>query len=281
MQIRLQPRHVGRLGEQRLAAERGGQVRLEGVATILHVRRPRAQAEAPGLAVMVHGQALGGEAIAVVSRAAGHATENQVQLAFDQGGAIEDDRAGDALRWRTLGEGDIGLEHLELKISDTGIAAEAVVIAGSGETAHGARWRITLDPDWACARSLHLTRLGGATVALRHDGYGEWSDGEGKKRKDFQGLADCLIEGSPFGVGALLKRLGAKAAKSQTVDVVTVSLPRLEIARTAVTLDPLEPGRRWRLTRSGTATEFAVDADGFVTAWGDRVTRVEDPVAAL
>ena len=184
------------------------------------------------------------------------------------------------LRWRS-GEGDaLGLEHVELKVSAAGIAAEAVVVAGAGETAYGARWRLSLDPDWTSTRSLHLTRLGGATVALRHDGYGAWSDGEGKTRKEFAGLADCLIDGSPFGLTQILKRLGAKAAKAQSLDVVMVTLPALAVERASLRLEPIEAGRRWRLVRGETAVEIAVDADGFVTAYGETATRIEAAAAA-
>ncbi len=185
-----------------------------------------------------------------------------------------------SLRWR-LGTGDAaGLEHVEVKIADSGIAAEAVVIAGAGETAHGARWRIVVDPDWTCTRSLHLTRLGGPTVALRHDGYGAWSDGEGKPRKDFAGLADCLIEGSPFGITQILKRLGAKALKTQSLDVVAVTLPGLEPTRATLKFEPLEAGCRWRLTRGDTAIEIAVDDGGFVTTYGETATRIGAIAAA-
>ena len=180
-----------------------------------------------------------------------------------------------SLRWRS-GEGDaLGLEHLELKISDTGIAAEAVVVGGAGEAAFGARWRITVDPDWTSTRSLHLTRLGGATVALRHDGYGEWSDGEGKKRKEFAGLTDCIVTGSPFGLTQIVRRLGAKAGKAQSLDVVAVSLPDLAVSRVSVRLEPVEPGRRLRLIVGETTTEVEIDTDGLVTRFGDAVVRIE------
>ena len=179
-----------------------------------------------------------------------------------------------SLRWLS-GEGDaLGLEHLELKIADGGIAAEAVVIGGTGEEAFGARWRITVDPDWTSTRSLHLTRLGGATVALRHDGYGEWSDGEGKKRKEFQGLSDCIVLGSPFGLTQIVKRLGAKAGKAQSLDVVAVALPDLAIARLPVRLEPVEAGRRFRLTVGEVATEVEVDAEGLVVDFGSAIRRV-------
>ena len=180
---------------------------------------------------------------------------------------------GRSLRWRS-GEGDgLGLEHVELKISDANIAAEAVVVGGSGDGAWGARWRIVVDPEWACTRSLHLTRLGGATVALRHDGYGEWSDGEGKKRKEFQGLLDCIVLGSPFGLSQIVKRLGAKAAKAQTLDVVAVSLPDLVVARLPVKLEPRDGGRLVRAILGEAATEVVFD-DGFVTRIGETTTLV-------
>jgi hypothetical protein len=186
-----------------------------------------------------------------------------------------------ALRWKTASANGAttGLEHVELKIAETGISAEGVAIGGEVEAAHGLRWRITVDPDWACFRSLHLTRLGGATVALRHDGYGEWSDGEGKKRKEFSGLSDCLVEGRPFGLTALVKRLGAKLKKSQTLDVVTVSVPGLEIARASVTLETIEAGRKLRLTLGDRAEEIDLDAEGLVTRWGAVELLVTPPEA--
>ncbi len=185
-----------------------------------------------------------------------------------------------ALRWRTTTGEDgatTGLEHVELKVAETGITAEGVVIGGAGEAAHGLRWRITVDPEWTAFRSLHLTKLGGATVALRHDGYGEWSDGEGKKRKEFSGLSDCLVEGQPFGLTALIKRLGAKLKKTQTLDVVAVSVPGLEIARVPVTIEPVEAGKRFRVTLGERSDEVEIDADGLAVQWG-AIARV-DPTA--
>lgn len=176
-----------------------------------------------------------------------------------------------SLRWRLGGGEDAGLEHAELKIGETGIVAETVVVAGSADAPHAARARITLEPDWSSTRSLHLTRLGGPTVALRHDGYGEWSDGEGKKRKEFQGLSDCLVAGSPFSFSQVLKRLGAKAAKTQSFEVVLVGLPGLAVAKAAVRLEPIEAGRRFRFTLADTVTEVEVDAEGYVTRFGEAV----------
>ena len=186
-----------------------------------------------------------------------------------------------SLRWRTRrggaderAEETVGLEHVEAKIAETGISAEGVMVAGEGEAGFGARWRLVVDADWACVRSLHLTRLGGATLALRHDGYGGWSDGEGKPRKDFAGLTDCLVEGSPFGLMALIERLGKKAAKAVTLEAVVVSLPGLEATKASVTLKPLDGAAKIAVTLGETTTEVELDADGVPTRVGETIALV-------
>lgn len=186
-----------------------------------------------------------------------------------------------SLRWRTLrdeGEGReaIGLEHVDLKIAETGVTAEGVMIGG-GDVAFGARWRIVVDAEWACVRSLHLTRLGGATVALRHDGYGNWSDGEGKARKDLAGILDVLVEGSPFGLMALVRRLGKKAEKTQNLEVIRVSLPGLDIAKHPLVVKSSAAGRRLALTDDETALEIELDEDGVPEGFGTRIERVALP----
>lgn len=192
--------------------------------------------------------------------------------------------ANRSLRWRTLrgGTGDdareaIGLEHADLKITDAGATAEGVMIGGEGDAAFGARWRIVVDAEWACVRSLHLTRLGGPTVALRHDGYGGWSDGEGKPRKDFAGLLDVFVEGSPFGATALVRRLGKKLEKAQTIEVVHVALPSLDIAKATLVLKPVAGARRLTATIGETTVEVDLDEDGVPSRWGDRIERIEAP----
>ncbi len=186
-----------------------------------------------------------------------------------------------SLRWRTLrgGEGEdraetIGLEHVEVKIAESGVTAEGVIVAGDGEAAFGARWRMTVDAEWACVRSLHLTKLGGATLALRHDGYGGWSDGEGKPSKDFAGLTDCLVEGSPFGLRALIARLGKKAAKAQSVEAVVVGLPSLEAVKRTVALKPIDGAKTLAVTIGETNFQVALDDDGVPTRFGETIVLV-------
>ena len=111
-----------------------------------------------------------------------------------------------SIRWHAtdpVGEGSV--EQCVMKISAAGIAAEGVMIGGTGEQQFGLRYRIVLDAEWAGLRSLHVTKLGGATVALRHDGYGAWTDGEGKKRDDLAKCLDMSLAGSQFAFTATVK----------------------------------------------------------------------------
>ena len=177
-----------------------------------------------------------------------------------------------SIRWRS--GGDQGLEQAVLKISATGIAAEGVIIAGQAETGYGLRYRIVIDAEWAGLRSLHITRLGGQTVALRHDGYGEWSDGEGKKRPEFSKCLDVVLDGSPLALSVTLKRMSWKAGKSQELPVLAIAAPSLELSRGTMKVTALEPGKRYKVEiDGGAAEEIEIDDSGFVRTYGERLTR--------
>ena len=172
------------------------------------------------------------------------------------------------------GDGEC-VEQCVVKIGATGIAAEGVLIGGAGADQFGLRYRIVLDAEWAAVRSLHVTKLGGATVALRHDGYGEWTDGEGKKRADFSKCLDISLGQSQFPFTATVKRLAWKAGKTVELPIIHVSTPSLEISRLTVKVTAIEPGRIYRVQpEGGEPQEIAVDADGFVDRLGATVESV-------
>lgn len=181
-----------------------------------------------------------------------------------------------AIRWRAPRDG--GVEHCALKITDRGITAEGVVIGGAGETAYGLRYRITADAEWVALRSLHLTLLGGPTVALRHDGFGEWTDGEGRKREDFSGLFDVDIAGTPLGIVTTIRRQAWKAGRAVELDVVAIALPSLAIERAKRRITAVEPGRLYRLGvgDDGPEAEIALDEEGLPLRWADRFERPAD-----
>ncbi|MEJ1157475.1 putative glycolipid-binding domain-containing protein [Prosthecomicrobium sp. N25] len=173
-----------------------------------------------------------------------------------------------AVRWRSP---DGGLEHLSLKIAETGVTAEGVVIGGAGETAFGLRYRIVFDAGWAAVRSLHLTVLGGPTLALRHDGYGEWSDQEGRKRKEFSGLLDIDVAAIPLGFVATVARQAWKAGKTQDAEVLRIAVPSLEPTRARLRIACREAGRAYELD----GAPVTLGEDGLVTAWAGRCERIE------
>jgi hypothetical protein len=167
------------------------------------------------------------------------------------------------------------LEHCVLKIGAASIAAEGVMIGGDGDEPFGLRYRIVLDAEWAGLRSLHVTKLGGATVALRHDGYGEWTDGEGKKRVDLSKCLDMSLAHSHFAFTATVKRLSWKAGKTIELPVVHVDVPSLEVSRRLVKVTTVEPGKRYRVEpEKEDVREISVDEDGFVTRVGEVIERV-------
>lgn len=170
------------------------------------------------------------------------------------------------IRWRAA---DGGLEHLSLRITDSGVTAEGVVVGGTGETAYGLRYRLVADAGWTAVRSLHLTLLGGPTLALRHDGYGEWTDQEGKKRKEFSGLLDLALAASPVALTGTLLRQAWKAGKTIEIETLAIGAPDFAPARTSLAVACREAGKRWTVADA----EVTVDEDGIVATWAGRFER--------
>lgn len=175
-------------------------------------------------------------------------------------------------RWRSLVDG--GLEHVAVKATAAGITAEGVTIAGTGAEGYGLRTRITAEPEWAGFRGLHLTRLAGPTVALRHDGMGGWTDSEGKARKEFDGVFDLMLDGSAIWLTSMVRRAAWKAGAEKAVDVVRVDVPNLEIRRDTLKITAVEPGRLYRLAGATGEEEITLDEAGYLVGWTGRLERV-------
>lgn len=169
-----------------------------------------------------------------------------------------------SVRWRS--DDGATIEQCVVKLGGSTIAAEGLVIGGENEAEYGLRYRIVVDAEWAGLRSIHVTRLGGATVALRHDGYGEWTDGEGKKRPDLSKCLDLVIDGSLFPVSVTAKRLAWKANKAVDLPAIHIALPTLEVGAVLLKVSAIEPGKRYRVLREGAEPlDIALDDDGLVS----------------
>lgn len=166
-----------------------------------------------------------------------------------------------SIRWRS--DDGATIEHCVVKIGASSIAAEGLMLAGADADEFGMRYRIVVDAEWAGFRSLHVTKLGGATVALRHDGYGEWTDGEGKKRPDLSKCLDVVIDGCRFPISVTARRLAWKANKTVELPAIRIALPSLEVSATTLKVTAIEPGKRYRVSVDGSeASDAHLDADG-------------------
>lgn len=174
------------------------------------------------------------------------------------------------LRWRA--PTGPALEHCALREGDTGVTLEGVAIPADAGMA--LRYRIVADAGWAGLRSAHLTVVGGPTLALRHDGYGGWTDGEGKPRKDLAGVVDLWLDASPVAVNVLLRRLGGKPGKSVKIDVAKADLATLTVARGTLEVSCTAAGRYELVLDGGAAETVTLGDDGLLVGWSGRFERV-------
>mgnify|MGYP000876585150 CR=1 FL=1 len=147
----------------------------------------------------------------------------------------------DVVRWRSLQ--DEGLEHCVIRTSDTTVTIEGGLVSGAIAVPYGLRYRLVLDAEWGGTRSIHVTAVGGATLALRHDGYGQWSDASGQARGDLAGARDVDVPLTPLTAVLPMRRLGQKAGKTIEVDVVAIDGVALTAAKAKRKITRVETGR--------------------------------------
>lgn len=179
------------------------------------------------------------------------------------------------IRWQA--PTGVALEHCAIRETETNVTLEGVAIPA--DPASALRYRLVADAGWGGVRSAHLTVVGGATLALRHDGYGGWTDGEGKPRKDLAGVLDLWLDASPVPLNVMLRRLGGKPGKSLKLDVGKIDLAALTVTRAPLEVMCTATGR-YTVTLDGAATEtVALDDSGLLSAWADRFQRADMALA--
>jgi hypothetical protein len=164
-----------------------------------------------------------------------------------------------------------GLEHLRLRIGEDGIEADGVLVAEAEGVTFRARYVIRCDPGWR-TREMTLDPLDGrASLRLRSDGEGNWSDASGPSIPEQSGCVDVDISATPFTNTLPIRRLGLKEEESAGIVVIYVSLPdmRLDTSRQRYTcLERHALGGLYRYEDEGLFCGFTadlpVDADGLV-----------------
>lgn len=174
--------------------------------------------------------------------------------------------------WQRLDEP--GNEHLRLWPSADGsgdlqVDSQVVTVA-SGKVLR-VSYRMVVAADWR-VRSLRIAseqRDGSAIgLVLQSDGAGSWTDGSGTPLDELQGCIDVDIAVTPFTNTLPIRRLRLAPGQSETIQVVYVPVPSLDVSPGEQRYTALDDGRvRYESLRSGFLRELEVDADGFVVSY--------------
>ena len=164
-----------------------------------------------------------------------------------------------------------GLEHLRLRVEESGVEADGVVIGEEDGVAFRVRYVIRCDPGWR-TREMVVDPLDGRDpLRLTSDGEGKWSDASGRSIPELEGCIDVDLSATPFTNTLPIRRLGLREGESSEIAVVYVDVPemRVDVSRQRYTC--LERGANGGLYRyedgesfRGFAADLPVDADGLV-----------------
>jgi uncharacterized protein len=169
-----------------------------------------------------------------------------------------------------------GLEHLILRERPDGITVESLVLTPPEDTALATRYRIVCDPEWR-VRRLEVSLLGESTrVELLSDGAGRWTDHAGAPLPELDGAIDVDLSATPFTNTLPIRRLALETGQAETLRVVYVRFPELEVAINRQRYTCLEPRRRYRYESvdSDFTREIEVDSDGLVVTYPGLFRRV-------
>ena len=162
-----------------------------------------------------------------------------------------------------------GLEHLRLRLGESGIEADGVVIGDEDEVVFRARYVIHCDPGWRTREMIVDPLDGRDPLHLRSDGEGAWSDASGRGVPELEGCIDVDLSATPFTNTLPIRRLDLGAGESSEIVVVYVDVPelRLDVARQRYTCLERDGGLYRYEDRGsfrGFVADLPVDADGLV-----------------
>jgi hypothetical protein len=164
-----------------------------------------------------------------------------------------------------------GLEHLRLRVEESSIEADGVVIGEEDRVVFRARYVIRCDPGWR-TREMVVDPLDGRDpLHLRSDGEGNWSDTSGQDVPELEGCTDVDLSATPFTNTLPIRRLDLGVGGSSEIAVVYVDVPdmRPDASRQRYTcLERNTDGGLYRYEDRGSFRGFTadlpVDADGLV-----------------
>jgi hypothetical protein len=139
-----------------------------------------------------------------------------------------------------------------------------------------AQYSIVCDTGWRVLR-LEVSLAGeNRRLELSSNGAGRWTDPSGAPRPDLAGAIDVDLSATPFTNTLPIRRLGLRGGQVETIRVVYVRFPGLEVTLERQRYTCLEPGRRYRYESvdSDFTREIEVDPDGLVVTYPGLFRRV-------
>jgi hypothetical protein len=169
-----------------------------------------------------------------------------------------------------------GVEHLVLREELTGVVTEAALLAGAGDGAFAARYRIACDPQWR-TRRVEVRLIGDdRRLEITADGAGNWRDGDDHPLAHLQGAIDVDLSASPFTNTLPIRRLDLKEGEAAEILAVYVLFPDLTVMTDPQRYTCLDPGRRYRYESrtSDFMRDIEVDANGLVVTYPGLFKRI-------
>jgi hypothetical protein len=155
-----------------------------------------------------------------------------------------------------------GLQHLRLRVDESGIEADGVVIGEEDGIAFRARYVIRCDAGWRTREMIVDPLDGSDRLHLRSDGNGTWSDASGRAIPALEGCVDVDLSATPFTNTLPIRRLDLGEGESAEIVVVYVDVPdmRLDTSRQRYTcLERNAGGGLYRYEDAGLFRGFTAD----------------------
>lgn len=167
----------------------------------------------------------------------------------------------------------VGLEHLLLQTTPSGIFADSWVIGEVEGEPFRLHYTIRCDPQWRT----RVVTAAVLTPELRHievtiDDEGVWTDRFNNAIEELDGCVDLDISATPFTNTLPIRRVPLRPGEAAVIEVAYLSIPDLEWRLSMQRYTCLQKNKRnahyrFESLRSGFETEIVVDDEGFVTEY--------------
>lgn len=164
-----------------------------------------------------------------------------------------------------------GLEHLRLRVGESGIEADGGVVGDEDGVVFRPRYVIRCDPGWRTREMIVDPLDGRDPLHLYSDGEGNWSDASGRSVPEQEGCVDVDLSATPFTNTLPIRRLDLREGESSEITVAYVYVPNLQLDISSQRYTCLERNAGGGLYRfedeglfRGFTADLPVDADGLV-----------------